>query len=158
MNTHCAIWPAPHQRDTELFGSLNLTVQKMEMIYLGLTCYHNTWANTAPYLINSLFLYYTLHMVIESPEISISPSTSSRADFIASPLQTFLPVLFHKSAGIMGRDRDRGVVNRIKPCRVLQLSKLPKICVGFRRFLFLVNRKAYHFILFIFFLSINNHR
>ena len=150
MNTHCAIWPAPHQRDTELFGSLNLTVQKVEMIYLGLTCYHNTWANIAPYLTNSLFLYYTLHTVIGSPEISISPSTSSRADFIASPLQTFLPVLFHKSAGIMGWDRERGVVNRIKPCWVLQLSKSLKICIGFRRFLFLVNRKAVslYFILF----------
>lgn len=158
MNTHCAIWPAPHQRVTELFGSLNLTVQKVEMIYLGLTCYHNTWANIAPYLINSLFLYYTLHMVIGSLEISISPSTSSWADLIASPLQTFLPVLFHKSAGIMGRGRERGVVNRIKPCRALQLSKPLKICVVFRRFLFLVNRTAVSLYLFIFFLSINNHR
>lgn len=142
MNTHCAIWPAPHQSVTEVFGSLNLTDQKMEMMYLRLTCYHNTWANIVPYLINSLFLYYSLHMVIGCPEISILPSSSSRADFIALLLQTFLPVLFHKSAGIMGRGGERGVGNGIKSCWVLQLSKPLKICVVFRRFLFFGKQKS----------------
>lgn len=58
-----------------------------------------------------------------------------------SPAKNTL-VLFYKSVGITGRGGERGAANGIKPCQVLQLSKQFKICAIFRRFLFLVNRRA----------------
>lgn len=119
----------------------------MDIMCLGLTGYHKPWTNIASYLVNSFTVpYYTLHMAICSPEISIPLFASSQADFISFPLKTALPetipVVFLKSAGIMGRGEEKGAANGIKPCQVLQLSKQFKICAIFRSFLFLVNRKA----------------
>lgn len=132
-------------RDTKLFNSLNLTVQKVEIMYLGLTWYHKTWTNVAPHLVNlfTTSLLYTAHgnrlpwdlypaVCLQSGRFHLLSSQNGPAKKL---------VLFYKSVGIMGRGEERGSVNRIKPCQVLQLSK-HKICAIFRRFLFLVNRKA----------------